>query len=185
MNIKNNQRYQENEEKMQRVFLDLLQEKSFNKITVRDICEKAQVNRSTFYTHYLDMIDLLEKTQMSFQKKMTEVFVNTSANQTYFSEKKYLEMSLEKIKEDKLFYQVYFHGLGNRYMNWGVDVLVEKKFIPELSLQDESEKENFRVRFEFFKAGMFSGITYWLDHDCQMPVKEICDILWEYYPVKK
>lgn len=38
----------------------LMKEKSFEKITISDICEKALINRSTFYAHYEDKVDLLE-----------------------------------------------------------------------------------------------------------------------------
>lgn len=39
----------------------LLQRKEFSKITIQDICQEALVSRSTFYAHYLDKYDLLEK----------------------------------------------------------------------------------------------------------------------------
>lgn len=42
-------------------FLTLLEEKPINKITVKELCEKADINRATFYTHFSDCFDLLEK----------------------------------------------------------------------------------------------------------------------------
>lgn len=42
------------------VFMALLKEKSFDKITVKEIIEGAEVNRNTFYYHFLDINDLLE-----------------------------------------------------------------------------------------------------------------------------
>ena len=42
-------------------FLSLLQEKPVEKITVTQLCAKADINRSTFYAHYLDVYDLKEK----------------------------------------------------------------------------------------------------------------------------
>jgi AcrR family transcriptional regulator len=46
---------------LQQAFLDLTVEKGFAALTVRDITERAMVNRSTFYRHYLDKYDLLEQ----------------------------------------------------------------------------------------------------------------------------
>ena len=46
---------------LQQAFLDLTVEKGFATLTVRDITERAMVNRSTFYRHYLDKYDLLEQ----------------------------------------------------------------------------------------------------------------------------
>ncbi|MBV9230123.1 MAG: TetR/AcrR family transcriptional regulator, partial [Chloroflexi bacterium] len=46
---------------LQQAFIDLTVEKGFAALTVRDITERAMVNRSTFYRHYLDKYDLLEQ----------------------------------------------------------------------------------------------------------------------------
>lgn len=43
-------------------FLELLKTTSLNKITVTKICENADINRVTFYKHYLDVFDLYEQT---------------------------------------------------------------------------------------------------------------------------
>ncbi|MGW9857259.1 AcrR family transcriptional regulator [Staphylococcus hominis] len=40
-------------------FSDLLEIKSFENITIQDLCEKANVRRSTFYRHFNDKYDLL------------------------------------------------------------------------------------------------------------------------------
>ncbi|MDO4647790.1 MAG: TetR-like C-terminal domain-containing protein [Eubacteriales bacterium] len=45
------------------VFLNLLREKPLHKITVKEICDQAQINRTTFYKHYLDVYDLMDQTE--------------------------------------------------------------------------------------------------------------------------
>ena len=47
-------------------FLSLLQEKSFEKITVSELIERAMVNRSTFYQHYVDKYAVLEALQQKY-----------------------------------------------------------------------------------------------------------------------
>jgi AcrR family transcriptional regulator len=46
---------------LQQAFFECTAEKGFAALTVRDITERAMVNRSTFYRHYLDKYDLLEQ----------------------------------------------------------------------------------------------------------------------------
>lgn len=41
-------------------FLTLLKDKPVNKITVKEVCELAQLNRATFYAHYSDCFALME-----------------------------------------------------------------------------------------------------------------------------
>lgn len=41
-------------------FLELRSKKAIEKITVKELCEKAEINKSTFYTHFKDIYDLSE-----------------------------------------------------------------------------------------------------------------------------
>lgn len=45
---------------LKEALLSLLAAKPINKITVKEVCEKAELNRATFYTHFDDCFDLLE-----------------------------------------------------------------------------------------------------------------------------
>ncbi|MCR4588182.1 MAG: TetR family transcriptional regulator C-terminal domain-containing protein [Lachnospiraceae bacterium] len=44
-------------------FYELVKETDYNKITVTAVCNKAEINRATFYKHYLDIPDLIDKLQ--------------------------------------------------------------------------------------------------------------------------
>ena len=46
---------------IQDAFIALLKEKPVNKVTVKEICDRAQINRATFYRYYRDPFDLLDK----------------------------------------------------------------------------------------------------------------------------
>lgn len=57
--------------------IDLLKEKTFEEIKVSNICEKAYVNRSTFYAHYKDkyelFVDLINSLKDSFKKELKSI----------------------------------------------------------------------------------------------------------------
>ncbi|MZK50928.1 TetR/AcrR family transcriptional regulator [Clostridium beijerinckii] len=60
-------------------FSDLLQKKGFDSITVKDIAQKASINRATFYAHYEDKYDLLEEiTEQAFHKMYPEEVMNAN-----------------------------------------------------------------------------------------------------------
>ncbi len=53
-------------------FLELMKEKPYTKISVREITEKADINRSTFYLHYQDVYDLLNKIETRITEDIKE-----------------------------------------------------------------------------------------------------------------
>lgn len=65
-------RYRRTEAMISNGLVTLLQKKSINKITVRELSDLADINRSTFYLHYTDIYDLLEKTERRLLKQLTE-----------------------------------------------------------------------------------------------------------------
>lgn len=58
---KTDRRVLRTKEAINRSFLELFSEKEFNRITINDISERANVNRGTVYLHYMDKYDLLDK----------------------------------------------------------------------------------------------------------------------------
>lgn len=51
---------QQTKEKIDEVFTDLIIRKDISRITVKEICDKAEINRSTFYSYYADVYEMLE-----------------------------------------------------------------------------------------------------------------------------
>lgn len=74
-------RVQKTNKSIEDAFLNLIKEKSFSEITIKDICSKAMISRSTFYAHYKDKYDLLEH----FFEKIISNFTALGTN--YFCDK--------------------------------------------------------------------------------------------------
>lgn len=53
-------------------FLDMLAEKHLSKISVTELCGRAGINRATFYKHYRDIPDLLERMEEQALNRLTE-----------------------------------------------------------------------------------------------------------------
>ena len=72
MNVKNNKRHQETIAAIDRAFLSLLKEKDLKDISVSELCEKAEVNRSTFYDNYTDMFTLANVYAEKIEKQVED-----------------------------------------------------------------------------------------------------------------
>ena len=75
MNTANNQLHQETERRLRQELLCFLEREK--EPTVSELCEAAQINRSTFYRHYRDIPDLMEKTEKEIQKAPTSARTGT------------------------------------------------------------------------------------------------------------
>ena len=84
--MKNNQRFRDIEIRMEAAMLDIMKHTKFEKITVKKICEKAQgnssagwtvtaqVNRSTFYAHFMDIYDMVDKIEDLLNTELLEIY---------------------------------------------------------------------------------------------------------------
>lgn len=96
--VKKDRRITRTREAINRAFLELFAEKEFERITINDIAERANINRATVYLHYMDKYDLLDKCieghldemvaacslHKSFQLKITDRFEATEALKSLF-----------------------------------------------------------------------------------------------------
>ena len=71
--MKNDIRSRYTRDTIMRVFIELIRQKPVEKITVKEVCEKAQINRSTFYKYFLDCYDVMEQLENAALDKFDEV----------------------------------------------------------------------------------------------------------------
>lgn len=63
MDKKIDKRVQKTKHAIYIAFVELLNEKDVNQITITDIAKKANINRKTFYNYYLDINEVMEEIQ--------------------------------------------------------------------------------------------------------------------------
>jgi len=145
-------------------FVDLLQENELEKITVNRIAERATINRVTFYLHYRDIPDLLEKIA---DDKINEIraIVQDLPNQSSSKDMDWslLLKMLEYIAENSKFYTVLlaskrFPLFTERLMNVMVELITNRA--------EKRSKSTSRVPTEiatWYGSSAFIGtIVCWL-----------------------
>ena len=172
MNTPNNKRKKESQLKIQKAFVNLIQEKSLNEISVTEICKITKLNRTTFYANYLDVYDLADKFREMMALELKEIYIDEYKN----INKSFDFLKLFKhIKENQLFYKTYFklnvNELPIEEYNYNLaDSLYDNKYID--------------YHIEFFKAGLNAIILKWLANDCKESPETINDIIVSEYKSK-
>lgn len=62
--------------KLREGLIDLMNEKPVSEIKVKELCEKVDINRGTFYYHYTDIFDMINSIEDEFFKKFNEIIKN-------------------------------------------------------------------------------------------------------------
>lgn len=173
--------------RMDEAFLELLEKKDFAYITVKELCEKAGVNRSAFYLHYETMNDLLkecsqymtgrfltymEKDAGSFIKKLQ----NCPMEELYLITPEYLTPYLTYIKENQRLFRTMLEnaamfGLGDSYTR-----LLRHVITPILNRYGVPEKERGYL-MPFHLGGLMAIVSEWLKGNCTDPVENIISVI--------
>ena len=69
-------RVRKTREVLKKSLISLMKEKNINSITVKELCEKADINRGTFYLHYVDVVNILNELEEELFKEFQEVILS-------------------------------------------------------------------------------------------------------------
>ncbi len=181
MNIKNNKRSQNTDEAIIRAAFEamLLGGKQISRITVREICEKAGINRSTFYAHYSDVFDLFEKVE----QQMAEMCKERLLGRAHMGFRAMMESVFEFIMEYKDFYQIYFSEINQVTHLMQLMTAPFHDAIDEISSKDMGHgvENESAYHFYFFTAGISAVIACWLGRNCKESPHELFDIIQREY----
>ncbi len=170
MNTFNNKRRQKSKEKIENVFIDMLETKEINEITVSDICKSASLNRSTFYANYTDIYDLAEKIKNNLKLQVKNLYQDEMIHS--YNSNNYCKL-FQHIKDNQPMYKLYFKlGFDNLKTEYLYDTALASHYF---------DNKNIEYHIEFFKAGFNSIVKIWLSKGCIETPEEMNEILISEY----
>lgn len=173
--------------RMDVAFLDILEKKEFPYITVKEICEKAGVNRSTFYLHYESISDLLNesiqyiyKHFLDYMKIETEEFIiklkECKEQELYLITPKYLNPYLNYIKQHKRLFKTAVENSVVLRMEDAYTEMFQHVFTPILD-RFNVENKCRSYMMAYYIHGLMAIISEWLKQDCRDDISYIVDII--------
>lgn len=173
MNVPNNKRKKESIDRMEKAFINILQNKDLDNISVSEICKKADLNRTTFYANYDSIYDLADSIRDKLESDMKEIYKNEIDSKCNSND--YLKL-FRHIKDNQIFYRTYFKlGYDNNYkIVWYDKTLAEKYF----------GNRFIEYHMEFFRGGITRIIKMWLEKGCKESPEEMNEILISEYQGK-
>jgi len=157
----------------------LILEKGYDKITVQDIIERANVGRSTFYAHYLDKQDLLES---GLERLRDELGRNLTGDDAAESAEWTLLPTLELFRHTGQHHDLFRAMIGGT----GIDVVVRtidealtahaQALLAELVAERGQPSVPARVMVTYLVGALLALLTWWLDNDMPYPPEQMDQI---------
>lgn len=175
---------------MDEALLTLLEKKDYEFITVKEICEKAGVNRSTFYLHYETMNDLLEESIGYIMGQMREHFnedkimtkeriENSPLEELILTTSEYLVPYLEFVRKNRKVFNAAISQPAALRVNETFNRMNAEIFDPIMNRFHFTETEK-KYRLAFYMNGIFAVISTWIKDGCTEDMSYVAELIIKY-----
>ena len=184
---KNESKYLNTAVKMDEALITLLEKKDFEYITIKEICDTAGVNRSTFYLHYENTSDLLRETTRYIidkhlayyeidKKRISLHFENCKHEELLFITDEYLMPYLTFIKDNQRLFNVSIKQFHSMHMDEVYDKMFEHIFSPILARFCVPNSER-AYTMKFYLTGVFAIIMEWINKNCSDKMETVLKVI--------
>ncbi|CAM3085247.1 TetR/AcrR family transcriptional regulator [Paenibacillus lupini] len=171
-------RIRKNQTAIMNALMQLIAEKDFEKITINEIAERADVNRGTVYSHYSDKYDLLDKCIENQLIHLMESCYSIDATGPYPT-KAPLLLTIKEIEKNALIYKTLLSIKDVPSFRVHLSSMINKQIMEhmkdnELSL-DELGKS---IYAQFMSSAIVGVIEWWFTQSMPCSAEELTERLW-------
>lgn len=160
---------------LQQALLRILRQKSIDRVTIKELCGEAKVNRGTFYLHYATPNDLLREIEQQF------IGENMTMFSPYFNngyETSYMAALFAGILKNKELCQIIMGKNGNPRFLARMKALVRPGIIDGWCKEFPNyRREDLDYVFDFIFSGSMDLILGWIDDSKGLSTEELANRL--------
>lgn len=158
--------------------LELLKKKPLPKITIKEICENADINRSTFYLHYTDQFALCEEIENDSVEKINICLAKVSMKNNRVEG---LTEFLAYMKSNGDLYKILMRpDFNNSFRVRFSEVAVKR--LAELDYHDNVSAEDKDYIFRFMFMGVLGMLEKWIKDDFDKSPEEVAAFILSLLP---
>ena len=183
MEKKQDRRVRKSKDSLKNSLIELIQSKSVNNITVKELVIKADLNRSTFYNYYCDIPDMLKK----LEEELYTEFLYTIERHIYKCDKnidisegthEFIEDMCNVIKDNYDFCKCIFSKNGDLNFLFELEEIIENHLRDQLKEKFDRKVDHLSYVYSFFKSGYIGILKTWMKGGCKESTKEIADLTY-------
>lgn len=160
-----------------RAFAQLLSEKNINDITIKDIADRADINRKTFYNYYDGICELTGEIENKIIDNFEKVIREHNVNELLHNPNKMFDELVKIINSDFDFYQHLISVESNSNLVSKLFISLKsraKEVISEYSVLDEATLD---IVLDFVISGMFTVFQRWFNSSKEHSLDDMAKIV--------
>jgi AcrR family transcriptional regulator len=158
-------------------FINLLKKKHISKISIKEICDDADINRATFYAHYNDQYDLRRKIEEELIDNIKEYLESGSFDDPDNVSLDMLVKIFEYLKKNADLCIVLLGDSGDINFQQQVMMIVREQCISAWTSNKDIRAEDAEFIYTFYAIGSVGIIQKWLTEDIDKPVVEMASLI--------
>lgn len=157
---------------LQEAFWELYKNKSVEKISVREITERAGYNRGTFYLYYKDVYDILEQSEQQLIQKIYETGLFPEKSNTCYDTNELISWILNIYQENFEKFKILLGTHGDPGFTKTLQNIMKAELTCTLKIPEDISPEVSNYYIEFVVSGILAVIVKWLSEGEQFPLDE-------------
>jgi AcrR family transcriptional regulator len=145
--------------------IKLLQDKPISRITIKEICDDADINRTTYYSHYTDQFDQLKHIELEFISDINSYLDNFNINKGDSDLVILTEKIFEYLNENGELCRVLLGKNGDMDFQTNMLKIISKRIIDEWQKIKYMEQSASEYTYTFISTGCIGVIKKWLFED--------------------
>ncbi len=158
--------------------LELLETKALPKITIKEICENADINRSTFYLHYPDQFALCDEIENDIIEHINTCLAEVSLSNNRVEG---LTEFLSYMKENAYLFKIFMRPDFNNSFRVRFSSVAVKR-LAELDYHTNLTEEDKDYIFRFMFMGVLGMLEKWIRDDFDLSPEEISAFILSLLP---
>lgn len=165
-------------------FINLVEEKGYEHVTVSDIASQAMINRATFYAHFKDKQDvydyIFKEAVAQFMIVLAPVQLGRTNQLQLHAIEQIITHIFEKIQENRVFFKTVLNAHGNEQLRKQISQILRSTYA-NIFEQVEIREKDFIVPIDFIIEYMSStfmaSLHWWINQEISFSPKQMAQLI--------
>jgi AcrR family transcriptional regulator len=165
-------------ENIRNAYVELIHEKGSTAVTVRELVERADVNRSTFYAHYQDIYAVLEEIENEIVQKLFAFLDASEHTDLLYDPLPFLMRIGSELERNRAFYRLLLETSGSVAFTQKLkDVFLKRMLTDKKAFGRVRRQREFLACMNFLASGAVGLYSDWVTGRLEVPMQELASIV--------